>query len=170
MSMSMHFNFSTFMDTLIDWGSFLIQIINFAIVAYVLRRFFFVPYLQFLDEEALKRKDLEEKLAKQSHILEEAHNKAANLVDQAKVDARMVASEIIDNARKEGKELAEKATKDAELTRSKGFADIAGERISMENEMKKRVIDVALALNAKVFGESRAHREFLETQSVGVKF
>ena len=170
MSMSMHFNFSTFMDTLIDWGSFLIQIINFAIVAYVLRRFFFVPYLQFLDEEALKRKDLEEKLAKQSHILEEAHNQAANLVDQAKVDARMVASEIIDNARKEGKELAEKATKDAELTRSKGFADIAGERISMENEMKKRVIDVALALNAKVFGESRAHREFLETQSVGVKF
>ena len=111
------------MDTLIDWGSFLIQIINFAIVAYVLRRFFFVPYLQFLDEEALKRKDLEEKLAKQSHILEEAHNQAANLVDQAKVDARMVASEIIDNARKEGKELAEKATKDAELTRSKGFAD-----------------------------------------------
>ena len=158
------------MDTLIDWGSFLIQIINFAIVAYVLRRFFFVPYLQFLDEEALKRKDLEEKLAKQSHILEEAHNQAANLVDQAKVDARMVASEIIDNARKEGKELAEKATKDAELTRSKGFADIAGERISMENEMKKRVIDVALALNAKVFGESKAHREFLEPQSVGVKF
>jgi F-type H+-transporting ATPase subunit b len=159
-----------FMDTLIDWGSFLIQIINFAVVAFVLRRFFFVPYLQFLDEEAAKRKDLEEKLAKQSHILEEAHNQAANLVDQAKVDARMVASEIVDNARREGKELAEKATKDAELTRSKGFADIAGERISMESEMKKRVIDVALALNAKVFGESKAHREFLETQSVGVKF
>lgn len=158
------------MDTLIDWGSLAIQVINFAIVALVLRRFLFKPYLKFLDEEAAKRKDLEEKLAKQSHILEEAHNQAANLVDQAKVDARITATEIVENARKESMEIAEKASKDAEATRSKGFADIAGERIAMESEMRKRVIDVALALNAKVFGESKAHREFLETQSAGVKF
>jgi F-type H+-transporting ATPase subunit b len=158
------------MDTLIDWGSLFIQTINFAIVAFVLSRFFFKPYLKFLDEEALKRKDLEEKLAKQSHILEEAHNQATNLVDQAKVDARIVATEIVENARREGKELAEKASKDAELTRSKGFADIASERKSMEGEMKKRVIDVALALNAKIFGDSAAHRSFLEAQSGEVKF
>ena len=158
------------MDTLIDWGSFLIQVINFAVVAYVLRRFFFVPYLQFLDTEAAKRKELETQLAKQSHILEDAHNQATNLVDQAKVDARMVSSEIVENARREAKELAEKATKDAELTRSKGFADIASERKGMEGEMKKRVIDIALALNAKIFGDSTAHRAFLEAQSGEVKF
>lgn len=89
------------MNTLIDWSSLAIQTINFAIVAFVLSKFFFKPYLKFLDEEAQKRKDLEEKLAKQSHILEEAHNQASNIVDQAKLDARMTASEIIENARKE---------------------------------------------------------------------
>lgn len=107
------------MDTLIDWNSLIIQTINFAIVAFVLSRFFFKPYMKFLDEETAKRKDLEEKLSKQTHILEEAHNQALNIVDQAKVDARIVSSEIIDNARTEGKELIERANKDAESTRSK---------------------------------------------------
>lgn len=158
------------MDTLIDWGSLVIQFINFAIVAFVLRRFFFKPYLKFLDEEAHKRRDLEEKLTKQAHILEEAHNQAANLVDQAKVDARITATEIVENARTESKELVEKAQKDAEVTRTKGFADIESERKSMQTEMKTRVIDIALALNAKIFGDSTKHREFLEAQSGEVKF
>lgn len=158
------------MDTLIDWNSLIIQAINFAIVAFILSRFFFKPYLKFLDEEAIKRKDLEEKLAKQTLILEEAENQATEIMDQARVDARMTATEIVENARKESAEITAKASQDAEATRSKGFADIAGERIAMEGEMKKRVIDVALALNAKIFGDSKAHREFLEAQSGEVKF
>lgn len=40
----------------------------------------------------------------------------------------------------------------------------------MESEMKKRIIDVALTLNAKIFGNSASHREFLEAQSGEVKF
>lgn len=107
------------MNTLIDWSSLIIQTINFAIVAFVLSRFFFKPYMKFLDEEAAKRKDLEDKLAKQTHILEEAHNQATNIIDQAKVDARIVASEIVENSRKEGAEILARANKDAELTRSK---------------------------------------------------
>ena len=153
------------MDILIDWNSLIIQTINFTIVAFVLSKFFFKPYMQFLNEEAAKRKDLEEKLAKQTHILEEAQNQATELVDQARVDARITATEIVENSRREGAEILARANKDAEATRSKGFADIAGERIAMEGEMKKRVIDVALTLNAKIFGDSKSHREFLEAQS-----
>ncbi len=89
------------MDTLIDFGSLLIQGINFLVVAFVLRNFFFVPYIKFLDEEANKRKDLEEKLAKSTRILDDAHAQAENIVDQARVDARMIAAEITENARKE---------------------------------------------------------------------
>ncbi len=158
------------MDTLIDWSSFIIQAINFAIIAFVLRKFFFVPYLKFLDEEAKKRVDLETQLAKSAHILSDAHAQADNLIDQAKVDARITATEIVENSRKEGKEILEKAHSDAEVTRSKGFADIASERHAMEGEMKKRVIDVALALNAKIFGDTKSHREFLENQSKEVQF
>ena len=75
------------MDALFDLSSFVIQAINFAIVAFVLRKFFFVPYMQFLDEEAKKRKHLEAEIAKSAHILTDAHNQATNIIDQSKVDA-----------------------------------------------------------------------------------
>jgi F-type H+-transporting ATPase subunit b len=150
------------MDTLIDWGSLLIQGINFAVVAYVLRRFFFVPYVQFLDEEADKRKDLEEKLSKSTRILDDAHAQADNIVDQAKVDARIIASEITENARKEGAEILARANNDAEIARSKWFAEIEQERHAILAELRTRVVDVALKMNEKLFGKSEANSLFLK--------
>lgn len=159
------FNFNL-MSTLFDFGSFIIQAINFMIVAYVLRRFFFVPYLKFLDGETKKRKELEEQLAKSSHVLEDAHNQAANLVDQAKFDARITATEILENARKESSEILTKAHSDADIARSKGFADVVHERKVMADDLRTKVLDIALKLNAKIFGaNAQDHREFLTAQT-----
>ena len=102
------------MSALIDWSSFFIQAVNFLVVAFVLRKFFFVPYMRYLDSEAKKRKTLEADIASSAHILEDAHNQAANIVDQAKVDAKLIASEIIENARKEAVELVKRAHLDAD--------------------------------------------------------
>jgi F-type H+-transporting ATPase subunit b len=150
------------MDTLIDWGSLLIQGINFAVVAFVLRKFFFVPYIKFLDEEAEKRKDLEEKLSKSTRILDDAHAQADNIIDQAKVDARMIASEITDNARKESSEILARAHSDADIARSKWFADIEQERKAILAELRTRVIDVALKMNEKLFGKNDTNAQFLK--------
>ncbi len=150
------------MDTLIDWGSLLIQGINFAVVAFVLRKFFFVPYIKFLDEEAAKRKDLEEKLSKSTRILDDAHAQADNIIDQAKVDARMIASEITDNARKESSEILARAHSDADIARSKWFADIEQERKAILAELRTRVIDVALKMNEKLFGKNDTNVQFLK--------
>lgn len=107
------------MDALFDLSSFIIQAVNFIIVALVLRKFFFVPYIKFLDEEAMKRKDLEEKLAKSDALLSEAKNDAEKILDQSRVDARMVASEIVENSRKEAREIEERAQRDADVARTK---------------------------------------------------
>ena len=150
------------MDTLIDWGSLLIQGINFAVIAYVLRKFFFVPYVQFLDEEALKRKDLEEKLSKSTRILDDAHAQAENIVDQARVDARIIASEITENARKEWAEVLARAHSDADIARTKWFSEIENERKAILAELRTRVIDVALKMNEKLFGKNEANALFLK--------
>ncbi len=151
---------------LINIPTFIIQTINIAIVIGVLSVFFFRPYLKYLDEEAKSRKSLEEKLQKSAHIVTEAHAQAENIVDQAKVDARLTASEIVENARKEGAEIVAKAHSDADVARSKGFADVAHERKVMADELRTKVIDIALKLNAKIFGENtKEHAEFLKTQT-----
>lgn len=151
---------------LINISTFIIQTINIAIVIGVLSVFFFRPYLRYLDEESKNRKDLEEKLEKAGHIVSEAHSQAENIVDQAKVDARITATEIVENARKEGGEIVAKAHADADVARSKGFADVALERKVMAEELRGKIIDIALKLNAKIFGENtKEHADFLKAQT-----
>ncbi len=158
------------MDTLFDLSSFIIQGINFLIVALVLRSFFFKPYMKFLDEEAYKRKELESKLAQSDAVLETAKSDAEKLYDQSKVDAKMVASEIVENARKEASEITENASRDADVARSKWFADIAHERKAMAEELKTKVLDIAMKLNAKLFDKNDANVEFLKKNATGVEF
>jgi F0F1-type ATP synthase membrane subunit b/b' len=104
---------------LIDFSSLFIQAVNVAIIIFVLWKFFFSPYLKFLDEEAKKRAGLEEQLKTSENVVKNAHAQADNIVDQAKVDAKIVATEIIENARKEAVEITTKAHTDADAARSK---------------------------------------------------
>ena len=153
------------MSALFDLSSFIIQAINFLIVAYVLRRFFFVPYMAYLDEEAKKRHTLEAEIAKSANILTDARNQAANIIDQSKVDAKLIASEIAENARKESIDLIKKAHADADAARAKGFDDIAFERKALVEELRSKVIDVALKMNEKLFTKNDANADFLKAQS-----
>jgi F-type H+-transporting ATPase subunit b len=153
------------MSALFDFSSFIIQAINFIIVAFVLRKFFFVPYMSYLDEEAKKRRTLEAEIAKSANILTDAHNQATNIIDQSKVDAKLIASEIAENARKESVELIKKAHADADAARAKGFDDIALERKMIVEELRSKVIDVALKMNEKLFSKNEFNVEFLKTQA-----
>ena len=153
------------MSALFDLSSFIIQAINFIVVAFVLRKFFFVPYMAYLDEEAKKRRTLEAEIAKSANILTDAHNQATNIVDQSKVDAKLIASEIAENARKESVELIKKAHADADAARSKGFDDIALERKMIVEELRSKVIDVALKMNEKLFAKNESNVEFLKAQA-----
>ena len=153
------------MSALFDLSSFIIQAINFIVVAFVLRKFFFVPYMAYLDEEAKKRRTLEAEIAKSANILKDAHNQATNIVDQSKVDAKLIASEIAENARKESVELIKKAHADADAARSKGFDDIALERKMIVEELRSKVIDVALKMNEKLFAKNESNVEFLKAQA-----
>lgn len=54
----------------------------------MLRKFFFVPYVKFLEDEIMKRKDLEQKLSESDSILATANTDAEKIIDQAKLDAK----------------------------------------------------------------------------------
>ena len=155
---------------LIDFPSLLIQSVNLAIIFFVLWRFVFRPYLAFLDKEAADRQTLALQLAEQDTLISQAKSEAEALVESARAEARVLSTEIVENAKKEAQDLLVKAEAEAQVMREQGFSDIASERKAMEGEMRQRVIDVALALNAKIFGSSESHREFLEAQSHEVKF
>lgn len=154
---------------LVDISSLIIQSINLAIIIFVLWRFLFSPYLKYLDEEAKKRHKLESEIAKSAHIVDDAHGQASNIINQAKIDAKQMASQITDNARKEAFDITTKAQHDAELARAKGFEDIAHERKALQEELKAKVIDVALKMNEKLFQKSETHTEFLKSNAKNIE-
>lgn len=158
------------MEQLINLQTLLIQSVNIAIVIFVLARFVFRPYMKYLDEEAKKRKLYEEQISKSENILNDAHHQAQNVIDQARLDAKLMANEIKELARKEADEIVVRAQKDADTIRTKSFVELDVERKNMESEMKKRVLDVALKLNAKFFGKSDAHETFLKESAKEVQF
>ncbi len=155
---------------LIDFQSLFIQSVNLAVIIFVLWKFLFSPYLRHLDIEAKKRAELESESAKSKHIIEDAHAQATNIIDQSKLDAKLVASEIIENARKEAAEITARAQADADVARSKGFADVAHERKTMADELTKKVLDIAIKMNEKLFGKNETNVEFLKNNAKNIDF
>ncbi len=112
----------------------------------------------------------EEQIAKNENILTQAHNQAANVIDQAKLDAKMIALEITENAHKEATEIVAKAHTDADAARSKGFADIAHERKMIMEELGSRVVEVALKMNEKLFGKNETNTAFIKQSAQNIEF
>ena len=146
-----------------DLNALIIQSINLIIIVWVLHRFLFKPYLAFLDEEDAKRTQLEKDHAASVHIIDDAKLEARKILEASNKDAKNAAATILENARKSAEEMALEAQREAEHARQKGFADIEHERKALKEEMQQRVIDVALKMNEKLFGEKNdANVEFLK--------
>lgn len=149
---------------LFDIPSLIIQSINLAIILFVLHRFLFKPYLAVLDAEAEKREQLEKDSTESARLLENAQSEADALLETARRDAKKTASDIIDGAHRDAAAIQAEAQRDAEAARKQGFADIAHERKVLHEEMQKRVLDVAVKMNEKLFGKDEAQTAFLKAQ------
>lgn len=82
-------------------SSLLVQAINIAVVIYVLRRFVFIPYLKYIDDEIARRADLETKTANATIIMEQAEAEAKKVVDAAKSEANEIRKNARDLAKRE---------------------------------------------------------------------
>lgn len=155
---------------LVDVSALIFQTINISIIVFVLWKFFFKPYLAFLDMEAKKRAKLEKDAEASAHIIDIANVEANKIRDEARIDAKNMASEIIENARKESEDILADASKEAELARQKAFSDIEYERKTLKEEMKQKVISVAVKMNEKLFGKNEANEQFLRNSQKDIHF
>lgn len=150
------------MEGLVDFGALAVQAVNLGIVAYVLKRFVFSPYLAYLDEESAKRDDIE-----RSHELvliaeEDARKKAEDIVNEAKREGKTIREESKTLAKQESSLIVFEANKEADAVRAKALSDIDSERRALEESLRAKVVSVALKINEKVFGKSEANAELVK--------
>lgn len=150
------------MEGLVDFGSLAIQAVNLGIIAYVLNRFVFVPYLAYLDEEAAKRAEIERSHALVAEAEAEARKKADAIVEEAKREGKNIREESKTLAKQEASLIVFEANQEADAVRAKGLSDIESERRALEESLRAKVVSVALKINEKVFGKSEANADLVK--------
>ena len=106
----------------IEASQILLQIVNFAILLFVLTKFLYRPLLKIMESRSKKiqegleaaEKSLEEQAKaqeKKMHIITAAEKKATALLDEARLDAQRASKDIIAAAKKEARESGEKEYK-----------------------------------------------------------
>lgn len=158
------------MDKLFDLSSLIIQTINFVIIAVVLRKFFFVPYLAYLKEEMHKREDLEKSLADIHQIQSQANLDAESIRQEAREDAKKIRTQSQTLAEQEKQMVLALASQEADRIKDQAQSDVANLTKTLERDMKQKILTTAMALNKKLFGaKSEANADFLSEQSKLVK-
>lgn len=149
----------------IDWKLIIAQLVNFAIVLFVLYKFAYGPMLKLMNERT-------EKIDKGIKNSEEAQKKLLEITEKEKtvlIEARKAAQEIVAGAEAvavknkeeiiiEAKNQSEKILKDAEKK-------IELEKNKMMQEVKAQVAELVVLATGKVIGEkidSEKDRELVE--------
>lgn len=137
----------------IDWKILLAQIINFVFLIYLLRRFAFIPLLKVLKErkqvieEGIKNSEqakehLEETKQNREKVLENAQEKASELVQKGKERGKEKEEKIIQYAEEEKEKILEEA-------KNKGNLEVD----KMKQEQKEKTRDLGLLLAEKILKE-----------------
>lgn len=137
----------------IDWKLIVAQMVNFAIVLFVLYKFAYGPIMKMMDERTKKidkgLKDAEEshkKLAeiaeKEKEVLVEARKQAQEIVTKAEAVAVRSKDEIIADSKVQAVKILEDAAKKIEQ-----------EKNQMLSEVKAQVAELVVAATGKVIDE-----------------
>ncbi|MBI2598837.1 F0F1 ATP synthase subunit B [Candidatus Curtissbacteria bacterium] len=132
----------------------LAQVVNFLIILFILKKFFYKPIVKMLDD----RKNKIEESLKNSALIEEklaaTEEKSAAILD----GARKTAEDFIGDAKGEAQRIAAAAAKEAkaqtEETLKKAMEQISSEREKMQKDLEAHMLDLVAATVKKVLGRS----------------
>lgn len=144
------------------------QIINFAIVVYVLQRFLYKPVLSMLDK---RRREIEEGLKLKADMEEEKEKlveRRKKIVKDANSEAQRIVAAAVTDAKKEGERIVEEARVEAKQEFDKRMAEVARERTKTIDEARQKALEYAVILSEKILGAklTKAEQERLLKDSI----
>jgi F-type H+-transporting ATPase subunit b len=137
----------------IQWQLLAAQMVNFAIVVFVLWRFAYKPILKTLNERTSKIekgvKDAEEAKKK----LEEVSLEEKEILKKAKIEAQEILKKAEDSAKKEAENISVEAKKQTEKMIADAQKSIEQEKGKMIAEVKSEIAGLVVAATEKIIGE-----------------
>jgi len=149
----------------INWKLFLAQIVNFAIVFFVLRRFVFRPIQEVLDRrENTIKKGLDDAKEAESNLLM-AESKYKEKLEEARIEG----NKIIADAQNKHNAIIARAKSDAQIEANKVLEGakkrVKDEEKKMISRVKKQVVDLTFLATEKLLDkeiDKQADEKFVE--------
>jgi F-type H+-transporting ATPase subunit b len=149
----------------LDWKLFLAQIINFAIVFFVLKRFVFKPIQDVLDKrEKSIKKGLEDAREAETN-LQMAESKYKEKLETARIES----NKVVADAQEKHNVIVAKAKTDAQSESDKIVENtkirVEDEEKKMASRVKKNVVDLTFLTTEKLLGkevDKKTNKEFIE--------
>ncbi len=141
----------------------LAQIVNFVVLAVLLRALLYGPVTKMLDERRAKiEKGLED--ARQAEVARaNAEAERQTILDGARAEAQKIRAEANQQAEQTAAKIRADAQAEAEKTKADALAELGGERDKMLSELRGQIAALAIAASNKLIGESldRARQQAL---------
>ena len=149
--------------------TFVIQFIILLVVLWVLNKFIFRPYLEYLDQWEEKQKKLEEGYKNIDTLVSDAEKKKEEILKKARKKGDTIVADLESLGKTKGEEILAKAESDAKSLLETSKLEIEKERLSMMNSLKTNVIDLVLKMNEKLFWDEKISKEHLEKEIQSLK-
>lgn len=143
--------------------SMLIQIVNLAIVLFVLKKALFDPYLKLVEKTEAEQKEIAAVHETVERIRKEAEKQATALVSDAHKKAFEMREHAAKNAQKNADDIIAQADEQARIIRERAEGEIHALEQTFAKRMKDGVMTAAVELNKKLLGQSNtARRDFMK--------
>jgi len=138
----------------IDWKLMLAQLVNFAIVVFVLWYFVFKPLSEKMSE---RTKTIEKSLAdakKAAENLRKADDEKREIIRSARQESQNIIEESKKIAEEERQKSITSAKEEVKKIVQDGKSQLISEKIKMVTEAKSDLADLVLLVTAKVLGKT----------------
>ncbi len=128
----------------------IMQILNFGILLWLLKKFLYKPMKNFLESrstEIREEYDIAEKLKKES---EQALQQATQELDKARIDAKKVLENTMASAQNEKQKMMEDTENKVSNMLQAGKQNLASEIKKAKQDLKNQIADVSVEIAAKI--------------------
>jgi F-type H+-transporting ATPase subunit b len=141
----------------------LIQVVNLAIVLFVLKKFLFTPYLALVEKTEKDQAEINAMHETVEKIRKEAEKEATSLISDAHKKAFEMREHAAKNAQKNADDIVVQAEEQARIIRERAEGEIRALEQTFSKRMKDGVMTAAVELNKKLLGQSNtARRDFMK--------
>ncbi len=134
----------------LDVRILLAQFINFAILVFVLYRFAYKPIFNVLEERKRKIQEGVEKSERAEKTLEEAHQKSAEIIKQAKKEAKEIVEKASRTAQSQREDLLSVTKGDIDEMMKKAQKEISDEKKHLLEDIRKDIVRLILLSVEKI--------------------